>query len=225
MNARILVFDIDGVLVDPTETFRQALIDLVDMFADVTLTQNDIVRIKNRGGFNDDSDIAAEIIRNEGIETTMDDIRRCAHDLYWGDEGDGLIQNERWLARPGTLERLAEDWRLAIFTGRGMASTEWTLGRFCPAIAFDPIITHEQVERRKPAPDGLLEIAARAPGAELVFVGDNIDDCHAANGAGARFIGIASPATPRHEETRALFEQLGAETVLESVNGLEAWLG
>ena len=59
------------------------------------------------------------------------------------------------------------------------------------------------------------------PGAEIVFVGDNVDDCRAALGASVRFVGIASPDTPRHDETRRLFEQLGAEAVLESVNDLE----
>ena len=55
-------------------------------------------------------------------------------------------------------------------------------------------------------------------------MGDNIDDCRSAQSAGVRFVGIAAPDTPRHEETKALFQQLGAEAVLESVNDLEGCL-
>lgn len=224
MSALMVVFDMDGVLADPAETFRRALIETVRHFAGVRMSQDDIARIKNGGGFNDDSDIAIQAIRQAGRDPDPAAVRTFGRDLYWGTNGDGLIQNERWLAAPGLLERLARRGRLAIFTGRGRASAQHTLRRFCPAIRFDPIVTHEVVARHKPAPDGLLRIQEAAPGSELVFVGDNVDDCRAARAAGVRFVGIASPETPRHGETRALFERLGAAAVLESVNGLESCL-
>ena len=221
MKERMLVFDMDGVLVDPTQTFRRALIETVRHFCGREMSQADIVRVKNRGGYNDDSDIAMRAILEAGVDADEREVREFGRELYWGRAGEGYIRDERWLVRSGTLERLAADRRLGIFTGRGMRSTQHTLRRFCPQIVFDPIITHEQVEQRKPAPDGLLRIAEAVPGAEIVFVGDNVDDCRAALGARVRFIGIASPGTPRHHETRRLFEQLGAGAVLESVNELE----
>ncbi len=225
MSTRMVVFDMDGVLVDPSETFRRALIETVWHFAGLRMSQDDIVRIKNGGGFNDDSDIAIRAIREAGFDAAVAEVRAFGRELYWGANADGLIRNERWLVRPGVLERLARRHRFGIFTGRGLRSTHHTLQRFCPAIDFDPIITHEQVERGKPAPDGLLKILHAAPGADIVFVGDNIDDGRSANAAGVRFVGIASPQTPRHEETRDLFEKLGAEAVLDSVNDLESRLG
>ncbi len=224
MTQRMLVFDMDGVLVDPARTFRRALIETVRHFCGREMSQADIASIKNRGGYNDDSDIAMRVIREAGMAADERQIRDFGRELYWGSDGEGYIRDERWLAGSGTLERLAAEQRLGIFTGRGMRSTQYTLRRFCPQIPFDPIITHEQVEKRKPAPDGLLRIAAAVPGAEIVFVGDNIDDCRAALGAGVRFVGIASPGMPRHEETRRLFEGLGAEAVLDSVNELEGLL-
>ncbi len=224
MKAEMVVFDMDGVLVDPSETFRRALIEVVRRYCGAEMTQDDIVRIKNIGGYNDDSDIALMAIREAGFEPDAREIRSYGRELYWGNNGDGLIRNERWLVEPGFLERLSECRSLGIFTGRGMQSARFTLDRFCPAIEFDPIVTNEQVENLKPAPDGLLLIQRAAGGMELVFVGDNIDDCRAAKSAGVRFVGIAAPDTPRHAETRALFEKLGAEAVLQSVNQLEACL-
>lgn len=224
MGAEVVVFDMDGVLVDPAETFRRALIDTVRHFSGATLTQDDIVRIKNEGGFNDDSEIARLAIREAGFETDMTEIRSFGRALYWGDNADGYIRNERWLVEPGLLERLAATRRLAVFTGRGMQSATHTLRRFCPHVGFDPIVTHEQVEHLKPAPDGLLLIRRSVPDRDMVFVGDNIDDCRSARSAGVRFVGVAAPDTPRHEETRELFAKLGAEAVLESVNDLEGCL-
>ncbi len=224
MSAQMLVFDMDGVLVDPTETFRRALIETVRYFAGVRMSQDEIVRIKNGGGYNDDSDIAMLAIRSAGAAADPAEVREFGRALYWGQNGDGLIRNERWLASPGLLERLGENRRLGIFTGRGAKSARHTLDRFCPAVEFDPIVTHELVENRKPAPDGLRYIQRAVPGAEIVFVGDNVDDCRSACAAGVRFVGIASSGTPRYRETRGLFEKLGAEDVLESVNDLEAIL-
>ena len=224
MRADVVVFDMDGVLVDPAETFRRALIDTVRHFAGVTITQDDIVRIKNGGGFNDDSEIARLAIREAGFDADMSEIRTFGRALYWGENADGYIRNERWLVNPGVLDRLAAGRRLAIFTGRGMQSATHTLRRFCSQIDFDPIVTHEQVEHLKPAPDGLLLIRRAVPDRDMVFVGDNVDDCRSALAAGVRFVGIAAPDTPRHDETKALFEELGAETVLKSVNDLEGFL-
>lgn len=221
MTADLVVFDMDGVLVDPTETFRRALIETVRYFAGVRMSQDDIVRIKNEGGYNNDSDIAMLAIQSAGVAATLAEVREFGYTLYWGKDGDGLIRNERWLAYPGMLERLTRNRRMAIFTGRGSKSAHHTLNRFCPSIHFEPVVTHELIEHQKPAPDGLLYIQRALPGAKMVFVGDNIDDCRAATAAQVPFVGIASAVTPRFQETRDLFEELGAAHVLESVNDLE----
>ena len=223
-SAETVVFDMDGVLVDPSQTFRRALIESVRHFAGILMTQDDIVRIKNGGGYNDDSEIAMAALRDSGVDFDPAEVRAFGRKLYWGENGDGYIRNERWLVRPGLLERLAERRRLAIFTGRGLHSARHTLDRFCRSIAFDPIVTNETVENLKPAPDGLLHIRHAVPEGEIVFVGDNVDDCRSAISAGVRFVGIASPEMPRTRETREIFEQLGASAVLKSVNELEECL-
>lgn len=224
MRTEVVAFDMDGVLVDPTETFRRALIETVEHFAGLRMTQDDIARIKNEGGYNNDHDIAVRAIRSAGATADPDEVFAYGEALYWGCDGDGLIRNERWLAEPGLLERVGSGRRLAIFTGRGAATARHTLDRFCPQVLFEPVVTNELVERPKPAPDGLLQVRGDLPGASVVFIGDNVDDCRSAAAAGVRFLGVASPAAPRHEETVALFRRLGAEAVLTSVNEIEAHL-
>ncbi len=224
MSAPMVVFDMDGVLVDPTRTFRLALIETVRHFTGIEIAPEDVVRIKNEGGYNDNSEIAMLYVREAGVDASLDEVRRYGRNLYWGKNADGMILNERWLVKDGLLERLSKTHRLAIFTGRGMPAAAHSLRRFCPEILFDPIMTNEQCANLKPAPDGLLNILQQAPGAALTMVGDNIDDCKAANGAGVRFVGIAHPSAPRAEDTARLFRELGAVAVIDTVNDIERLL-
>ncbi len=224
MSVPMVVFDMDGVLVDPTRTFRLALIETVRHFTGIEVAPEDVVRIKNEGGYNDNSAIAMLYVREAEVDASLDEVRQYGRKLYWGENADGLIRNERGLAEDGLLERLSQTHRLAIFTGRGMPAALHSLRRFYPGIVFDPIMTHEQCANLKPAPDGLLNILRQAPGAEMTMVGDNIDDCKAANGAGARFVGIVQPSAPRAEETARLFRELGAVAVIDTVNAIERWL-
>jgi HAD superfamily phosphatase len=224
MSTPMIVFDMDGVLVDPTHTFRLALVETVRHFTGIEVTQDEIVRIKNEGGYNDDSEIVMLYLRQAGVDVPLDVVRRHGRDLYWGEDADGMIRNERWLAADGLLERLSESYRLGIFTGRGIPSATHSLKRFCPHLSFDPIMTNEQCENLKPAPGGLVNILKQVPDAAMTMVGDNIDDCKAANGAGVRFVGISHPETPRADETSRLFHELGAVAVIDSVNELERYL-
>ena len=128
-----MVFDMDGVLVDPTQTFRRALIETVRHFCGREMSQADIVRVKNRGGYNDDSDIAMRAILEAGVDADEREVREFGRELYWGRAGEGYIRDERWLVSSGTLERLAANQRLGIFTGRGMRSTQHTPAPLLPA--------------------------------------------------------------------------------------------
>lgn len=224
MSTPMIVFDMDGVLVDPTRTFREALIETVRHFTGIGITPDEIIRMKNEGGYNDDADIAMIYVRDSGVDVSYDEVRRRVRDLYWSENADGMICNERWIAEDGLLERLSETHRLGIFTGRGIPAASHSLKRFCPHLNFDPVMTNEQCENLKPAPDGLVNILKQVPDAAMTMVGDNIDDCKAANGAGVRFVGISDPETPRADETSRLFRELGAVAVIDSVNELERYL-
>jgi HAD superfamily hydrolase (TIGR01509 family) len=56
------------------------------------------------------------------------------------------------------------------------------------------VVTADDVERPKPDPDGLLQIAARfaVPTSRLLFVGDSLADARAALAAGAPFIAVGT---------------------------------
>lgn len=221
---KVIVFDMDGVLVDPTESFRRAVIETVRHFTGQETTFAKIAAIKNEGGYNDDTDIALRLVEELGGRATREEIELVGRRLFWGNDREGMIQAERWLVRDGVLERLRERARLAIFTGRGTNTARHTLERFCPEIDFDPIVTSGMPLALKPAPDGLLHILEKHPGAEALYVGDTIDDARAARAAGVPFVGVAASDAHYREQTVMLFEAEGARAVVQSINEFEGAL-
>ena len=54
MNADAVVLDVDGVLVDVADSYRQAIVDAVEYVYDRTIRKDDVQRFKDAGGFNND---------------------------------------------------------------------------------------------------------------------------------------------------------------------------
>jgi HAD superfamily phosphatase len=221
---RVLVFDVDGVLVDVTDSYREAICQTVALFTGERPSRELIQDLKNRGGFNNDWRLTHRLIADAGVNADYEDVVARFNELFMGRDGDGLITRERWIACDGLLERLAANWRLAIFTSRMRYELDATLTRIGCGHLFHPTVTHDDVERQKPAPDGLLAIAAAHPGAEMWYAGDTVDDANAARAAGIPFIGIAAVTNPRRAELIDRLREAGARAVIDDINQLESVL-
>jgi len=211
---QVLVFDMDGVLVDVTDSYRETIVLTVEHFTGKTITRELIQDYKNQGGWNNDWMLSQKICRDLGVEIEYPVIVEYFNDLFLG---QGLIHRERWIPRNGFIERLGDKFELAIFTGRTRQEATITLNRERLLDRF-LLLTADDVEREKPAPDGLLKIAALRPSKKLLYVGDTVDDARCARSANVPFIGIAAPSSPRRAELLDLFHQEGAIQVLENVN-------
>ncbi len=218
-RSRLVVFDMDGVLVDVTESYRETIQRTVERFTGKRITREHIQEWKNRGGWNDDWALSTALIRAQGVEAEYDSVVDYFQSIFHGPEG--LILRERWIAREGILERLNQKFQFALFTGRLRWEAELTLRRFAPHLRFEPIVGCGEVANHKPAPDGLLRIGTLNPEAELWYVGDTVDDARSAKAAGVPFIGIASPAASRREELISLMKDEGARAILDDINDLE----
>jgi HAD superfamily hydrolase (TIGR01509 family) len=100
---------------------------------------------------------------------------------------------------------LAAGRRLALFTGRGRASTDALLAATRLSRVFAVTVTGEEVPRPKPAPDGILAVLERlgAAAEDAVYVGDTVKDVEAARGA--RVLPVAALwGSPEPEALRAL---------------------
>jgi len=217
MSKPLLVFDMDGVLVDVTESYRETIVQTVEHFTGMTLTNEQIQDIKNQGGFNDDWKLSHHVVREAGHDVSFETVKEHFQKLFLGANGTpGLILREQWIARPGTLEKLAGEFRLAVFTGRPRAEAQLTLDRFAPGLTFEPIVGMYDVVNHKPAPDGLLSMGDAA-----YYVGDSIDDARSARAAKVPFIGIAGPSNPRYIDLVFLFQEEGAYAIVDDINYLE----
>ncbi|OFV99685.1 MAG: hypothetical protein A3F68_02125 [Acidobacteria bacterium RIFCSPLOWO2_12_FULL_54_10] len=221
---QLLVFDMDGVLVDVTESYRQTIIETTKYFTGEEITNREIQAMKNRGGANNDWNLTLELVRAKGIFPKRDEVITAFQEIYLGENNNGLIAREKWLPSNGLLPRLAGKFRLALFTGRERWEALFTLSKFAPDVTFDPVIGMEDVEREKPSPDGLLKILQAAKPSKAFYVGDTMDDCRAARAAEVSFIGVAGPNTPLREDLVRLFKAEGASAVIHDVNELEKFL-
>src|SRR6185369_13002923 len=153
------------------------------------------------------------MISSAGVAVPFEEVRLQFQKTFLGNGSDGLILREKWVARPGVLEKLNQDFQFALFTGRPRDEAHLTLKRFAPDLVFDPLIAMEDVENHKPAPDGLCRI----PGAAY-YVGDTVDDARCARAAKVPFIGIAAPSNPLYIDLVFLFQEEGAYAIVDDIN-------
>ncbi len=215
MTKPLLVFDMDGVLVDVTESYRETIARTVEHFTGVKPTRERIQDYKNKGGFNDDWRLSHHAITEDGVDVPFETVRDYFQSIFLGDGTNGLMLREEWIAQPGLLESLSENFRLAVFTGRPREEAQMTLRRFAGGVAFDPVIGMEDVVNHKPAPDGLLAMDSPA-----FYIGDTVDDARCARAANVKFIGIAGPDNPRYIDLIFLFQEQSAYAMIDNINYL-----
>jgi HAD superfamily hydrolase (TIGR01548 family) len=211
----------DGVLAEVTDSYIEGILGTVEHFTGQRATRELVHQYKNAGGWNNDWALSQKICADRGHRIDYQAVVDYFNEIFLGQNGDGLIRRERWFPRPGFLERLAERYGMAIFTGRLQYELDITLDRFARGLAFDPIVCADHVPVGKPAPDGLLAIRRMKPGQALWYVGDTVDDARCARAASVPFIGVLPHSHSRREELQRLFEQERAAAVVENVNEIE----
>jgi HAD superfamily hydrolase (TIGR01548 family) len=212
--SQMLVFDMDGVLVDVTESYRETIVKTVEHFTGKTISRDSIQDYKNQGGWNNDWLLSQKICLDLGMELPYATIVEYFNYLFLD---QGMIHRERWLPRDGFFDRLGQRFEFAIFTGRTTEEAEITLKREGVRERF-LLVSANDVESEKPAPDGLLKIAALHPGKKLLYIGDTVDDARCAKAAYVPFIGIAARHSPRRDELVDLLRLEGAIQVIEDIN-------
>lgn len=217
----LLIFDMDGVLVDVTESYRATIQATVKHFTGDEPSREEIQDWKNRGGWNDDWQLSTRMIHERGGGASYGEVVDYFQKLFHGDGTNGMILRERWLASNGLFDRLGEKHHLAVFTGRLRWEANVTLDRFLPN-RFAPVVGADDVMRTKPDPEGLHKICASLAHGKCWYVGDTVDDARASAAAKIPFIGIAARGNPRYAELVRLLREAGAVAILDDINSLEA---
>ena len=118
MSKPLLIFDMDGVLVDVAESYRETIARTVEHFTGEPVTRAQIQDLKNQGGWNDDWKLSHHMVTAAGVDVPFEHLKVYFQSLFLGNGSDGLILREQWVARPGMLEKLNQHFRFAVFTGR-----------------------------------------------------------------------------------------------------------
>lgn len=220
----LIVFDVDGVLVDVRESFQKTTLETVEFFTGKQVTRTELHRWKNKSGYNDDWKLSTAWVRSLGGRAEYEEVKSKFVELYWGRNGDGNVRNERWLLPLAGLRRLARRSELALFTGRTGEELEYTLARCDCRDLFRRIVTVGDVRLPKPDPDGLFKILEGRDPAQALYLGDNIDDALAARTARVPFVGVLPRQGEERRQRAGRLKELGALTILSQAKELERWL-
>lgn len=200
-----VIFDMDGVLVEVSASYRAAIIDTAAAFG-AAVTHGHIDAVKAAGGANNDWDVTRRLIAAHstvsgpsGKDATFEAVRDKFEELYQGDgtpANPGLKATESALIPTSTLTALKArcPGGLAIVTGRPRRDAFEAVARYGWADVFDAVVCMEDAALKPdPAPVQLAlarlrtAYAARKAGAEA---GSPV--ASSSSGAGASPSGLAA---------------------------------
>ncbi len=190
-----ILFDIDGVLVDVSKSYRLAIQKTAEKFLGRPVSKMEIDLIKSINGFNNDWDATYALVkgvkdRKEVIRESEEyaKIKKEFQRLYLGE----FINNEKLLINASTLSQLKQSGlKLGIVTSRPRAEAVYALKSFMPEFfSENSIIAQEDCKEEKPSPKPLLLAKERISAKNPIYVGDSINDEFAAKAAGMIFISV-----------------------------------
>ncbi|MFC1730514.1 histidinol-phosphate transaminase [candidate division KSB1 bacterium] len=223
IDKKILLFDMDGVLADVSQSYRIAAKKTVEFFTKQKISPEEIQLLKEEGGFNNDWVLTKELILRKGKSIGFNAVKAKFQEFYLGNSWDGLILREDLLLSRENLEELKKSNRLGIITGRPRQEAEFFLNKNKIRDLFEIVICKEDVEgKEKPDPYGLILALKKmkVPGScSVYYLGDSVDDMIAAKKAGITPIGVVPPGVPDNM-LRSLLEKKGAKFVLDDINNI-----
>lgn len=222
----LLIFDMDGVIVDTRNSYRLAIKGTYEHFSGKELTPEDIQHAKNQGGLNNDWDLTEFLLRKSGIIADFQEIVNKFQELYFGQNGSGFIQNETMIISRESLLNLSKTYDMAIFTGRPKLEAEFALQRWNLEELFFPVITMDDIpkEFHKPDPYGVNYILDIVKPSTSYYLGDTVDDMIAAQQANVLGIGVLPPQD-KSEDLLNRLNSAGAFEVLDDTEKIIDFLG
>lgn len=207
------VFDVDGVLIDVSRSYRLAVLRTVEFFCGQRVCMEDIQELKNMGGFNNDWDLCGKMIQDYGGRVPKEKIVEKFQEFYGKYKG-----NERWILSKDVILKLDCRYRLGICSGRPRDELDFALKRFGMDKYFSVVVGMEDVDEQKPCPCGIVKVLDALGCLRGYYAGDTCDDMIAAKrAAGVKGAGVLPPQDKSSFLKRRLF-QSGADFVVDDVN-------
>lgn len=222
LSPKLVIFDVDGVLVDVHGSFHKSILDTVRFFTGHRPAYAEIHQWKNRSGYNDDWRLTTDWVASLGSAVPYDVVKARFQKFYWGTKASpGNVARERWLVTHKRLERWSRRAELALFTGRTRRELRYTLQGTDAKKIFRRAVTMDDVKKGKPDPEGLRLLLDGTSRRDALYLGDNIDDALSAKRARVPFLGVLPYGSEAHKARAAKLRALGALDILHSVRDLE----
>jgi HAD superfamily phosphatase len=222
---KILIFDVDGVLVDVRQSFWRSALETMRFLTGKRVTWADFYKWKNKPGNNDDWSMVSNWATALGRPTTYEEARDAFQRFYWDCDGrPGNVRREKMLVTPKQVERWARRFEVNLFTGRTRREFTYSFEPWAGTRHFRTVITMDDVARKKPYPDGLVKILGKRDPGSALYLGDNVDDGLAAQAAGVPFMAILPRGVYGYRQRAAQFRELEALALLSRAAEVSLWL-
>lgn len=220
----VIIFDMDGVLIDTSNSYRIAIAKTFEYFAQKKISNEKIQETKNLGGLNNDWDLTEFLLNEVNIKIDKQKIIEKFQEFYW-DGTNGLIHNEMLIIDEKILEELSEDHNLSVFTGRPRSEAQFAIKKHGFERFFYPVITMDDLpdDRQKPDIMGVELIKKLVIADKFYYLGDTTDDMICAKNADIIGIGVLPPQDKSCNLAQGL-ENNGASIVLNNTNEIYKFL-
>lgn len=214
-----VLFDMDGVLVDVSQSYRQAIKLTAEHFLNMPVSKSDISDFKNRGGFNNDWELTEALIRSHGKTIDKKIIIHKFQEFYLNTNFNGLITKETWLLDKNVISKLLTSYKFGIITGRPREEAEFVLTRFEMKNNFEIVVAMEDTPKGKPDPAGIIMALNHLNVKEAIYLGDTVDDMKAAKAAKIIPVGVLNGNETNDQQLKSLVQN-GARVVLKNINDI-----
>jgi len=217
-----LLFDMDGILVDVRQSYRQAIALTCAHFG-VIVTDEQISEVKTEPDSNNDWVTSMRLIERGGGRAGLSEVTAVFEALYHGTlESPGLYIKETMLPSMEIIRWLAQKLPLGIVTGRPRLDAERFLERAQIKEFFSAVVTMEDAPAKpNPAP---VKAAMNILGVSRAWmIGDAPDDIAAARAAGVMPVGGAFVGENKDALAMKL-QKAGAGLTLTDYHSLEEWI-
>ncbi len=207
-NAELIIFDLDGTLIDSSEDIAWAVNKTLRQMGFEELSYQ---AIKERIGW------GVKMLLQKVLPEEKQIFLEEARTIFMGYYSNHLLVKTKLY--PGVKDVLEhfKDKKLAIATNKPLNLTEKILDELDISDCFYKVVGGDGVQNKKPAPEA-IEIILKGINAlpqNTVFVGDSRIDIEAGKKAGVITIGAAYGFRGRQE-----LEEAGADVIIENIKEL-----
>ena len=174
MKKKLIIFDLDGVLIDSISNMRTAL-KKTSLLLDINL---DFKIYKKYLGLPFE-----KIIKKMGIKKNIKEIKMS----YSTFSKNNLLKIKIKNKHLNELNYLKKKYNFAVFTSKDRSRTKIILKKYK---FFKYIVTSDDVIKGKPYPEGLIKILDKSKNKknESIYIGDSIYDYKAAKSFGIKYL-------------------------------------